>query len=113
MVTSYADAEVPRVIEACERMAHHLTAAVVSNDVPFRNRILANTVNGTTYAGRRARVRETRYEERTRAGMQCPGEKRGGGGRVARAPVPVSPLTWSTRSPGLWVVWADLLGLSE
>ena len=44
------------VIEACERMSHHLTAAVVSNDVDFQSAILAHTVNGTTYAGRRART---------------------------------------------------------
>ena len=37
-------------------MEHHLTAAVVSNDTAFRHKILANTVNGTTYAGRRART---------------------------------------------------------
>lgn len=44
------------VLEACERMSAHLTAAVVSNDVLFRQKILANTVNGTTYAGLRART---------------------------------------------------------
>ena len=37
-------------------MSHHLTAAVVSNDVEFQSTILAHTVNGTTYAGRRART---------------------------------------------------------
>ena len=37
-------------------MAHHLTAAIVSNDATFRTRMLANTVNGTTYAGLRART---------------------------------------------------------
>jgi 1-pyrroline-5-carboxylate dehydrogenase len=37
-------------------MSHHLTAAVVSNDVEFTTKVLANTVNGTTYAGRRART---------------------------------------------------------
>ena len=56
VVTSFGDAEVDKVIGACERMAHHLTAAVVSNDAAFRTRMLANTVNGTTYAGRRART---------------------------------------------------------
>jgi len=35
IVTSYADNEIDTVIEACERMDHHLTAAVVSNDVVF------------------------------------------------------------------------------
>jgi 1-pyrroline-5-carboxylate dehydrogenase len=37
-------------------MENHLTAAVVSNDVQFRNHILANTINGTTYMGIRART---------------------------------------------------------
>ena len=56
VVTTFGDDEVDHVIEACERMSHHLTAAVVSNDVEFQTTILANTVNGTTYAGRRART---------------------------------------------------------
>ena len=36
-------------------MHAHLTCAVVSNDPIFTNHVLANTVNGTTYAGLRAR----------------------------------------------------------
>lgn len=56
VVTEFAANEVDTVIEACEKMTHHLTAAVVSNDVEFQTKILANTVNGTTYAGRRART---------------------------------------------------------
>lgn len=44
------------VAAACERMSHHLTAAVVSNDAIFTNGVLANTVNGTTYAGLMART---------------------------------------------------------
>jgi len=56
VVTTFADDEMSLVIEACERMSNHLTAAVVSNDVEFQTAILANTVNGTTYAGRRART---------------------------------------------------------
>lgn len=39
-----------------ERMDAHLTAAVVSRDPQFLNYILGNTVNGTTYAGLRART---------------------------------------------------------
>lgn len=39
-----------------ENMTNHLTAAVVSNDVRFKQKILANTVNGTTYSGSRART---------------------------------------------------------
>lgn len=56
VVTTFTDAELCLVIDACERMSHHLTAAVVSNDVEFQTTILANTVNGTTYTGRRART---------------------------------------------------------
>ena len=56
VVTTFADDERHLVIDACERMSNHLTAAVVSNDVEFQTDILANTVNGTTYAGRRART---------------------------------------------------------
>lgn len=56
VVTEYDDATLEGVLEACERMSHHLTAAVVSNDVAFQHKVLANTVNGTTYVGRRART---------------------------------------------------------
>ena len=37
-------------------MTNHLTAAVVSNDPAFSNQVLGATVNGTVYAGRRART---------------------------------------------------------
>ena len=56
VITSFSDGSEDKVIAACERMEHHLTAAVVSNDAAFRTKLLANTVNGTTYAGRRART---------------------------------------------------------
>lgn len=56
VITYYNDETLPEVLNALERMSHHLTAAVVSNDVEFQSNILANTVNGTTYAGRRART---------------------------------------------------------
>ncbi len=56
VVTTFTDEELCLVLNACERMSHHLTAAVVSNDVEFQTTVLANTVNGTTYAGRRART---------------------------------------------------------
>lgn len=44
------------VLDACERMEHHLTAAVVTKDETLRQKILGRTVNGTTYAGLRART---------------------------------------------------------
>lgn len=56
VITYYNDDTLDTVLEATERMSHHLTAAVVSNDVEFQTKVLANTVNGTTYAGRRART---------------------------------------------------------
>merc|ERR1719374_203896 len=56
VLTSFDDDSLHLVLEACERMSHHLTAAVVSNDVRFQDRVLAHTVNGTTYAGIRART---------------------------------------------------------
>lgn len=56
VVTEYRDDQIDLVVEACERMSHHLTAAVVSNSVEFQHRILSNTVNGTTYVGIRART---------------------------------------------------------
>lgn len=56
VVTFFNDKTLPLVLESLERMSHHLTAAVVSNDVEFQTKVLAHTVNGTTYAGRRART---------------------------------------------------------
>jgi 1-pyrroline-5-carboxylate dehydrogenase len=56
VVTEYKDNEIDKVLTVTERMDAHLTAAVVSNDVLFLNKVLANTVNGTTYAGLRART---------------------------------------------------------
>ena len=56
VITYYNDDTMDLMLEALERMSHHLTAAVVSNDVDFQTKVLAHTVNGTTYAGRRART---------------------------------------------------------
>ena len=56
IIASYDDDEVGTLLEILERMSHHLTAAVVSADPLFQNRILASTVNGTTYCGMRART---------------------------------------------------------
>lgn len=54
IVTSWS--ELGEVIPLLERMENHLTAAVVSNDLDFLTEVLGNTVNGTTYAGIRART---------------------------------------------------------
>lgn len=56
VVTEYNDDSLGDVLEACERMSHHLTAAVVSNDPIFQDKVLGHTVNGTTYTGIRART---------------------------------------------------------
>ena len=56
VVTQYGDADVADVLAVCERMDAHLTAAVVSNDTAFTQHVLGRTVNGTTYAGLRART---------------------------------------------------------
>jgi len=56
VLTSYDDSTLDQVLEACEKMSHHLTAAVVSNDLRFQQKVLGHTVNGTTYAGIRART---------------------------------------------------------
>ena len=57
VVTSWSsEAELQTVLDLCERMDNHLTAAVVSRDSQFIRKVLGNTVNGTTYAGIRART---------------------------------------------------------
>jgi 1-pyrroline-5-carboxylate dehydrogenase len=56
IVVVYGDDDVPVVLDVLERMSHHLTAAIVSADVNFQNRVLGATVNGTSYCGMRART---------------------------------------------------------
>ncbi|KAF7838426.1 delta-1-pyrroline-5-carboxylate dehydrogenase 12A1, mitochondrial [Senna tora] len=56
IVTDYKTEQIPVVLEALEKMHAHLTAAVVSNDPLFLQDIIGQTVNGTTYAGLRART---------------------------------------------------------
>jgi 1-pyrroline-5-carboxylate dehydrogenase len=56
VVVSYADSELPTVLDILERMSHHLTAGVVSNDSLFLKKVLGVTVNGTTYCGMRGRT---------------------------------------------------------
>ena len=55
VLTEYDDSQVDTVLQITEKMHAHLTAAIVSNDAVFVQKMLANTVNGTTYAGIRAR----------------------------------------------------------
>ncbi len=56
VIVEYTDQDLDTVLGALERISHHLTAAVVSNDVEFQHRVLGSTVNGTTYCGMRART---------------------------------------------------------
>lgn len=56
VVVNYGDDDLPEVLEVLERISQHLTAAIVSNDIPFQQRVLGATVNGTTYCGMRART---------------------------------------------------------
>lgn len=56
IVVEYDDADLPDVLQALENCDAHLTAAIVSRDFQFQQHILANTVNGTTYSGIRART---------------------------------------------------------
>ncbi len=56
IVTQYKDDQIDDLLDILERMSHHLTAAVVSNDPIFTEKILQSTVNGTTYSGLRART---------------------------------------------------------
>ncbi|KAK7292234.1 hypothetical protein RIF29_08011 [Crotalaria pallida] len=56
IVTDYKSSQLSIVLDALERMHAHLTAAVVSNDPLFLQQVIGNTVNGTTYAGLRART---------------------------------------------------------
>jgi 1-pyrroline-5-carboxylate dehydrogenase len=56
VVISYNMDTLPIVLKGLEHIPHNLSAAVVSNDVHFQQRILGNTVNGTTYVGMRART---------------------------------------------------------
>ncbi|XP_030531178.1 delta-1-pyrroline-5-carboxylate dehydrogenase 12A1, mitochondrial isoform X2 [Rhodamnia argentea] len=56
IVTEYKDDQLPKILDALEQMHAHLTAAVVSNDPLFLQEVIGKTVNGTTYAGLRART---------------------------------------------------------
>lgn len=56
VVTDYKNHQLPIVLEALEKMHAHLTAAIVSNDPLFLQEVIGKSVNGTTYAGLRART---------------------------------------------------------
>lgn len=56
VITNYRQDQLHMVLDACEGMHAHLTAAIVSNDIKFLQDVLGRSVNGTTYAGIRART---------------------------------------------------------
>lgn len=56
IVTEYNDKELDNVLEIMDNLDQQLTAAVVSKDISFLNKVLSNTTNGVTYAGIRART---------------------------------------------------------
>jgi 1-pyrroline-5-carboxylate dehydrogenase len=56
VVVTWGDGELHRVLGVFERISQHLTAAVVSADPAFQQKVLGATVNGTTYCGMRART---------------------------------------------------------
>jgi 1-pyrroline-5-carboxylate dehydrogenase len=56
VIVVYRDGELDDVLAILERISQHLTAAVVSADPVFQDRVLGATVNGTTYCGMRART---------------------------------------------------------
>ncbi|KAL1528800.1 hypothetical protein AB1Y20_010125 [Prymnesium parvum] len=56
VITSYKHDQVPQVIELLNKVKNHLTAGIVSNDNHFLTHMLGNTINGTIYAGIRART---------------------------------------------------------
>lgn len=56
VIVEYGDEDLDAVLGILERISHHLTAAVVSNDAAFQDMVLGATVNGTTYCGLRART---------------------------------------------------------
>lgn len=56
LVVEYDDGNLGHVLDILGRMTQHLTAAVVSADIAFQNRVLGATLNGTTYCGMRART---------------------------------------------------------
>lgn len=56
IITEYKASQLSLVLNTLERMHAHLTAAVVSNDMLFLQEAIGKSVNGTTYAGLRART---------------------------------------------------------
>ena len=56
VLTEFKEGELDDVLYLLNKMQNHLTAGVVSNDQHFLNEVLGNTINGTIYAGIRAKT---------------------------------------------------------
>ena len=56
IITEYKSEEIDTVLEMLGKFEQNLTAAIVSNDPIFVQKIIGNTINGTTYCGIRART---------------------------------------------------------
>lgn len=56
IVTEYRDNEFEKMTDVLESIPANLTAAIVSNDAMFKEKMLGVTLNGTTYSGLRART---------------------------------------------------------
>ena len=51
IVTEYSQSQFEDVLGILEKIPHHLTASVCSNDIRFIHDVVSNTVNGVTYTG--------------------------------------------------------------
>lgn len=56
IIVPYKEGEIDSIIASINRMKHHLTAGVTSNDPLFLDKVLGQTTNGVTYSGIRART---------------------------------------------------------
>jgi 1-pyrroline-5-carboxylate dehydrogenase len=56
IIVEYDDNDLSKITSILERITNRLTAAIVSNEISFQQKILSMTVNGTTYCGMRART---------------------------------------------------------
>lgn len=56
LFVEYGTNDVDFLVDTLVGLPHHLTAACVSNDALFVDKILGGTVNGTQYSGMKART---------------------------------------------------------
>lgn len=56
IVTEYDDSNLDQALNVLGNLSQFLTAGITSNDPVFLNKVIANTNNGVTYAGIRART---------------------------------------------------------